>query len=515
MKTKLLIIFCCLAGFIKAQDLHVYYNLYKDSLWYEKNGKPCTNLNVRKGKNVVLHIIEYNNYIYKANVETSYYSVQPPGYGSESNNFLGMLPGLINSLVPGGSAILPMLNTPILGSLMSTFTTTDTSKTSRGEIEEVEDYKIKLNELISKKEEINSLLLELNRRNRSEKLLQGNLSFVNELLMNPNLAPSQIKKIVDAYFIDLLLLEPNQRFEVKDIYPLNDKIVGISNLKSEISSKAEGFSKELGEFKKVHKRLKGSDHGIESLYPLLKDYESQEYIIESFVKNLSQIMVLDTLVTKFDYLSSIQKFYLKYEELQNNSFAIINNVEAKSKFLLFDINIHKRDTSLKSEAGLLSELPVQKSLKVKINTFGDFGFVASAGLAGVGYSNPIESYYIQNNILNAEKQDQFVPYISSLFNVTYQITPNFSPALSFGIGIPMSKSDVLSSISYLVGPSVFFGKERNFALTGGFMFSKIKKLGKNLLVGDTIDVGFGDIPLSSKFESGFFLGISYNLSGNI
>ncbi|MBK8404429.1 MAG: hypothetical protein IPL25_10190 [Saprospiraceae bacterium] len=65
---------------IQAQDLHIYYNLYKDSLWYEKNGKPTKELAVKRGKQIYLHLVEYNNYIYQSEIETTFHTTPPPGY---------------------------------------------------------------------------------------------------------------------------------------------------------------------------------------------------------------------------------------------------------------------------------------------------------------------------------------------------------------------------------------------------------------------------------------------------
>lgn len=52
-----------LASFaLSAQDLHVYYDAFTDSVYYTQNGKPVDRPAVRKGANVVLHVNNYNNY---------------------------------------------------------------------------------------------------------------------------------------------------------------------------------------------------------------------------------------------------------------------------------------------------------------------------------------------------------------------------------------------------------------------------------------------------------------------
>lgn len=497
-----------------AQDLHIYYNVYKDSLWYEKNGKPTTDLNVRKGKQVYFHVTEYNNYIYRSEIETSFHSVQPPGYENESNNFLGLMPSLINSLIPGGSAVLPLLNAPIFGNILSALAPTDTTTSARGENEDITEYKEKLLDIENKREEINNLLNELNKRIRSEKLLKGDLGFINTISTNPNIAPSLIKSMLNDYFSEALMIKPNQMFQLKDVAELNTKMDEISGLKSDISIRSKEYESKLIEFKKLHRRLKNSDHGIDALYPLMKQFEQQEPAIEKLTTDIVNTLTTDSSSTKFDFNKAIQQHYLKYVELQNNNFSIVYNSEANSRFILFELNVYLRDSTSTSNLTAEKNLHLYKSLKVKVNTYGGFGLVTSVGIQGAGYKNSPESYYIANNILQSEAKDKYVPFVGSMFNLSYQLSSSISPALSFGIGIPLSNKDVIENLSYLLGPAIIIGKSKNLVINGGFIFSKIQRLARNLKVGDSIDIGGGTIPTSGKFERGYFIGLSYNISGH-
>ena len=131
---------------VQSQDLHIFYNVHKDSMWYEKKGRAVNTLHVRKGKKIVVHMVEYNNYIYQSKIESANYATTPPGFASESSNFLGMIPGLINSLIPGGSAVAPLLNTPLFGNILGILSPSDTSAQARGSSEELSEYKEKLEE---------------------------------------------------------------------------------------------------------------------------------------------------------------------------------------------------------------------------------------------------------------------------------------------------------------------------------------------------------------------------------
>lgn len=78
-----------------------------------KNNRPVENATVRKGKQVILHVKNYNNYLYNINLETENTNVSV-AQGSYGKGFAGSIGGnpfdiLLNSI--GGS--LPAL--PILG----------------------------------------------------------------------------------------------------------------------------------------------------------------------------------------------------------------------------------------------------------------------------------------------------------------------------------------------------------------------------------------------------------------
>ena len=54
---------------LTAQDVHIYYDAFRDSMYYLQNGKPTSTPSVRDGKNVVLHLENYNNYLVDVTLE--------------------------------------------------------------------------------------------------------------------------------------------------------------------------------------------------------------------------------------------------------------------------------------------------------------------------------------------------------------------------------------------------------------------------------------------------------------
>lgn len=500
-------------SFIQAQDLHIYYNLYKDSLWYEKNGKPTKELAVKRGKQIYLHLVEYNNYIYQSEIETTFHTTPPPGYENESNSFLGLMPTLIGSLVPGGGAGLPMMNMPVFGSILSALSGPNALNSSRGDQEDLEAYKGLLKEMESESIEINNQLTEINKRLKSSSLLLGDMSFVNSLSLNSNIAPSVIKELLMTYYNEALMIEEGASFNIKDISELNLKLQELPMLQTNVASKVNQYNKKLSELRRLHNNLKNSDHGIEALYPLLKQYDQQQNAISGSVAALENKVALVKNSSEVDHLGAIQKVYIKYMETINNNFSITYHTEATSKFILYELKVYLRDSNVNSTLAPESSLQIFKTLKLKINTYGNFGVSTSMGIQGAAFNNTPQTYYVQNNVLTAEDADKYVPLISSMVNLSYQLKSSVTPALSLGFGVPLTNQQATDKLAFFVGPSIMIGKSQDLVISGGFMFSKVKRLSKNFQVGDEIVIGDGIIPTEGKLESGYFLGISYNLGG--
>ncbi len=68
-KTLSILLLFLLSHGIGAQKLHVHYNVFRDSVYFLQNGKPVNAPNIRKGEDLVLHVDNYNNYLYNVAIE--------------------------------------------------------------------------------------------------------------------------------------------------------------------------------------------------------------------------------------------------------------------------------------------------------------------------------------------------------------------------------------------------------------------------------------------------------------
>jgi hypothetical protein len=137
----------------------------------------------------------------------------------------------------------------------------------------------------------------------------------------------------------------------------------------------------------------------------------------------------------------------------------------------------------------------------------------SIGISFSGYFKQPQSYYLQDTIIRSENADAFLPIITSFFHFYPQSAGNVSIGGNFGIGIPLTNSENGQSLSFFLGPSFIIGKGQRIVLSTGVMGGKVQQLAQGLEVGDKL-LPFSPVPTKSAYELGYFLGVSFNISGS-
>ncbi len=512
MKAINLVIFVLLAMSVKAQDLHIYYDVHNDSMWYMKNNEIIEEPIVKKGKQVYFHLVEFNNYIYHAKFKASQSTV-PFGTHVPSNSLVkGLFSGLMSSFLPGAGMAL-MGGNPLFGNILGMIPGMNGNNASRGGNDELQAFESKLKELEIAKEEINNLTVEINNRKKSVTALNTTYEFTNSLCMNKNVAPSKIKELLLNHCSEIFLKPSTENIGLDEIPKLNAKLIEIPVLEKTLQKKIGDYAISLNDLKNHRLRLQQIDHGVDALYPLMKKLESTENQYENSVKLIATQIENQCAVpdpnTKSDYTSQIQQFYFKYHEIKDNSFSYTHHAEAEQKYLIYELDLFQQDSmSLKSDADKKSI----KHIEVKVKTYGGTQFGMSVGLTGSKYNEAPQSYYIRNDLIFATDDDKYVPFITSLFNLSYDVGSYLSPAISLGIGIPITKSESIDNIAIFAGPGVYLGRKQAFMVSAGTMFSKVNSLRNGFKVGDKISLGDGDIPTSKKYSVGYFISLTYNIS---
>jgi hypothetical protein len=511
MKVLHFFIFILACYTLKSQDLNIYYDVHSDSMWFMKDNKVVTEPTVKKGKQVYFHLVEFNNYIYKAKFKATN-STAPFSAAAPNNSLVkGLLSGFANTFLPG--AALPLLSSPLFGNILGVIP--ENQQGGRGGQDDVMAFEAKLKELEAAKAEINALSEEINARRKSLTALNNTYEFTNQLCRDKNIAPSKTKELLLKHCSDIFLKSAKDNITLDDIATLNTKLIEIPVIEKKLKDRIISYEGGLRDLKKQREKLQTVDHGIDELNPLIKKLalsESQlEMTASGFANELDKQCIADEQNKKTDYTAQIQQFYFRYHEIKENSFSYTHHANAEQKYLIYEMDLLQVDSanSLKPD----DEKKVIKHIEVKVKTYGGTQFGMSLGLCGSKFSESPKTYYLTGDSkILASEEDPIVPFIASLFSLNYDLGGYFSPAFSLGLGLPLSSGNGVENFAIFLGPGAYLGKKQSFLVSGGVMFSKVSKLKTPFKEGDTIIIGQGEIPTTKKYATGFFVSLTYNLS---
>ena len=120
-------------------------------------------------------------------------------------------------------------------------------------------------------------------------------------------------------------------------------------------------------------------------------------------------------------------------------------------------------------------------------------------------------YYLESGVIGADKNDFFVPNLSTMINFYPFMGENFNLGGSFGLSIPISSNDSIDGVNFLFGPSMFFGSKSRLSLSGGLAYGPVKQLTNGLSVGDTTSFDNVDDFTRNVYDFGYYFGISFSL----
>ncbi|MBC3758848.1 hypothetical protein H7U19_10565 [Hyunsoonleella sp. SJ7] len=229
---------------------------------------------------------------------------------------------------------------------------------------------------------------------------------------------------------------------------------------------------------------------------LEKLYVIDERIAERYAK-LSSWKALSENENYNKYLSFIDKSIKAMDNLEPKTF--------KSKRDGVDINIK------------LINSYTNDTVYTKVFDYYSKGKLSFDFSSGFFYSNEVEqSYYLEkrdslkNDILNEPKRDFDISF-GALGHLSYKFSSDFKAGISMGASL----SPLDGKTRYLLGLSAIFGKRNQLAINSGVSFVKLKILSDSVSndeVGNYVDSSVTAVPTYEKVKSGFFIGISYNLT---
>lgn len=511
-----------LASFLlSAQDLHIYYDAFTDSVYYTQNGKPVDRPAVRKGANVVLHVNNYNNYLYNLEIKAQDTNIRIADGSvldvSSLMNDEGGSTGSPMSLLFGAGS--PMGGMPGLAGLSSgsgaVMTKAEQERQQR--IAEIntqvslfnaayERLGILAEDISTKQEEIQTML-------EGQQVQTMVADELERLRFNPQLEPRQIKQLSQEYMERIFGVSDPKQLSLSTVLAKTDVKTEFDKLKTDYSGKVDKYTKDIGVLKATSAVLAGPQYDFPESN--LSTFRSQaEKVIRTTEGNLSQYQAnLNTITTKAAGISSLDvkklaELRTTYLVVMDNDFSQTHRQPASSDEMNLNITLRP---NIKDSAAV--GVSTKALAPIAINVYGGLQINASLGLSfGQFFSRP-QSYFVRDSIIRTSDKDAFTPFLTSFVHFYPQSRGSASLGGSFGVGIPLGGSSSLESISFFFGPSLVLGRSQRIVLSGGLMGGKVDQLSDGYAVGERFEVDANLLQTQSVYKLGYFLGISFNLLG--
>ncbi len=509
MKYFLLLIISSITLQIKTQDLHVYYNVFRDSLWYEKAGVSVANPVVKKGKQIFVHLVNFNNYIYSSNFEVKQFKQSPAlvggQIGSNTLDFSEMLSGYGQN----SAGQTQLLNTSLFGALFKSLNAIKQDGNTRGAGINIVELNNKLQNLNSQAESINDIIKIINKRKKIKSILEVGNQDIQSIKQNVNIEPNSMKEFVISYYKDVLQLDQSGTHSNENLQKINEQLQESDQLQQSLNLQIQKYQENLRELVKNAKLIKKIEQSSPDLLHSINILEQKEGVL---IAEASLIQIEQNKQVGRDYYQQLLNMYMNYLEIKNNTFSQVYQVKAESEYVLFNINIIRNDSLAIQANSMSGRIVKNKNTQFVIRTYGDLLISTSLGLAVSRFNKTPQRYFVSQGIISSQDLDSYYPMFNSLINVAYKFNSAVIPCFSLGAGVPISSQEQTSGLNYFVGLGVFIGKNTKIHISGGFMFTKINVLSNGLRVGDPINIGDGIIPSEQKYSNGYYMGLSFSLN---
>lgn len=273
-----------------------------------------------------------------------------------------------------------------------------------------------------------------------------------------------------------------------------DMYVFLNNLRHSITNSISSISYRMEDIKQSSYNETdqgGSTRGVELKRGLstLNHSKTLDELEQLSHTTLKQIDILRSIYSNLE----LESFEQTYDVQVNADIASLN-------FKFLDHNLYDND---ENEQKLVREKNMKVFLKggVKINT--------GAGLSFISFGKKSKEYFVDNNgIIKEDINNSFKPSMSALINFYPVLSENFNFGGIFGLAIPVSGMG--SGVNYLLGPSLYFGNKNMFSISAGIALGTVDSLEYGYNVGDFFNAGNLGQFIKKRYETGCFIGLTFN-----
>ncbi len=507
---------------LSAQDLHIHYNVFRDSVSYVQNGKTTDKPSVRKGSTVLLHVENYNNYLYDVSVEVEKEEI--PVASSNPSNLLSQIGG--SSSMPlsflfkgseqmmGAFKFFPSLSGNDLkeGSGFSTTKEESVRQAKVARLKKLEaDFGTAKDQVLKLDGELKTLQDQVQQKLAVQRLQAFAVEEVNSIRYNSRLEPVQIKRMSGEYMERIFAEKDPNKIDL-------DQLLKIADAQTELP-------KTIQEYRKKTDRYASNTVSCDLLMTEFREFDFPEsnlnefrsaadaFVVAAKNKTLSHQENAAMLEEKIPDIvtldpKTLSELRTTYIELNTNSFSKTYRHTATGEKLSMKLKLEPIDSLQRRGMKTLDLAPVS------VNVFGGMRVSASVGLNfGQFFSRP-QAFFVRDSTLQSGNKDAFVPVITSFVHFYTPSPRAMSLAGSFGVGFPLGGGgENLQSISFFLGPSLIFGKGERIVLNAGIMGGKVERLAQGYQVGDIYISDANLAPTTSVYALGYYVGVSFNLKG--
>lgn len=511
----LLTIFLLIHSDTDGQILHIYYNLHNDDVKYEKEGQIIDNPIIKNGDDIILHITEFNNYLYTLELDISNEQVIQESNGPSGNSLLS---NLIPSLSPSSSfsdsteyeynSSQNFLDIPLITindnplSLSSLFG----GRGSDALLKELENFTSSTSDIIA---EMDLISEELNLLRQTIIVNELAKEYAGQLKVNKNLSPSFIKGMCEDYYEAIFRKNPFESIELSDVLTIQSKAANYQVLNAELFELNAELNKKISTLDLLSRQFKSANVEETESY---KRYSKQltEFLQKSKTINaqLENESISQDKLSSFPSTFELSQLQLQLAEIISNEFTYHSRIKVTGDRLNINIKVYNANNEFNPEPELV------KSRWLNFESKGGLKFTGSVGLNFSQFFNRSQSYSVDDGVIIGENDGIFAPTLASFLHFYSYTGKKTSFGGALGVGIPLTGTGDGQTLQFFIGPSIILGTNQrmivNFGLSGG----KVDRLSKGYQVGEEFDENFGDIPTRPRYELGLFIGASFNIGGN-
>ena len=505
-----------LAGPASAQDLHLYYDLFTDSISYQKEGKVVEKPKIRKGDYVLVHFTEFNPYIYQAKAEVEQSNAENWS-GSSSSGTLGLAPGVggpMSILSPGAAgaqAPMSFLDIPLLSMGQNSLSLGDLFGGSRGTEQLFVQARVQLQALAETQAQMAKIYEEIQTLEKSERAAQLAAQHLDQLLLSPRIRPSLIQKIAAEYLNLIFPDKPSATaLQLDDAFQWEQRPARKRRLLQDLQAKQRKYDGQMIKLAPITQQISSLDIGSTELETfagelrnITEESGSLRQQLEAYIASQSEKTTQDLSVEEMMTLQ------LKFRELADQSFTYDVAISVEKSTVIATAEFTPLDSVI--TVGRISQLST-KIKTVKLVTKGGLQISTGFGVAFGRMFDPAQEFSAKENKIVADAGGLVSPSLTTFLHFYPNNQSGLALAGTFGIGIPLSNSN-LSALNFYLGPSLLLGRGQRIVLSCGITAGPTQRLGKGFKVGDDFDPNAGDIPVRSQYELGYFVGISFNMGG--